>query len=320
MLNEVRSRLRNAVRARIAGDDANERAAEIWLKPGERRFTESDPIWRVHSDASMFAGGVRALLLQSLHPLAMAGVAGHSGFRGDPFGRLQRTSTFIAQTTFGVREDTDRAVRIVRAVHKKVVGTAEDGRPYAASDPHLLLWVHAAEVDSFLLTYQRFGSGRLSDAEADLYVAQTAETAEALGVRRAPRSVAELQEVLADYRPELAVTRASRDVARFLIWQAPIPLVARPAYTTLALAAASTLPRWACGMLAIPHVPAVSPAVGTVAGAGAVGAIRWIMSAPPSRSQAADRSGGPESGGPRVEESGGSGSRVRRPSRHVAAS
>lgn len=279
MLNEVRSRLRDAVRARIAGEDANERAAQIWLKPGQRRFVESDPIWRVHSDASMFAGGVRALLLQSLHPLAMAGVAGHSGFRSDPFGRLQRTSDFIAQTTFAVREDADRAVRIVKAVHKKVVGATEDGQPYAASDPHLLLWVHAAEIESFLVTYQRFGSARLTAEEADTYVAQTAWTAEGLGVPRAPRTVVELRDVLADYRPELAASKDSKDVARFLVFQAPIPLVARPGYTTLALAAASTLPSWASGMLGIPHVPAVSPAVGAVAGTGAVRAIRWIMSA-----------------------------------------
>lgn len=280
MRNDVRSKLRAAVRARVAGEDADERAAQIWLKPGERRFSESDPIWRVHSDASMFAGGIRALLLQSLHPLAMAGVAGHSGFRSDPFGRLQRTSNFIAQTTFAVREDADRAIRIVRATHKKIAGTTEDGRPYAASDPHLLLWVHAAEIDSFLQTYQRFGSGRLTPAEADRYVEQTARTAEALGVERAPRSLAELRAVLASYRSELEATKQARDVARFLLLEAPVPLVARPAYTSLALGACSTLPSWAMRMLRIPRIPALTPVVGAVAGTATVRAIRWIMSAP----------------------------------------
>ena len=285
MLNQIRSGLRDAVRGRITGEGADERAAQIWLKPGERRFTDSDPIWWVHSDASMFAGGVRALLLQSLHPLAMAGVAGHSGFRSDPFGRLQRTSNFIAQTTFAVREDADRAIRIVTAVHKNVTGTTDDGRHYAASDPDLLLWVHAAEVDSFLNTYQRFGSKRLTADEADTYVAQTAGTAEALGVRRAPRSVAELGAVLADYRPELEASGESRDVARFLLREAPIPLVAKPGYLALALSAAATLPHWALGMLGIPRIPAVTPVLGSVAGAGVVGVIRWIMSAPPASSQ-----------------------------------
>ena len=287
MLNQIRTQLRDAVRSRVVGEDADQRAARIWLTPGERRFTDTDPIWRVHSDASMFAGGIRALLLQSLHPLAMAGVAGHSGFRSDPFGRLQRTSDFIAQTTFAVREDADRAVRIVRAVHKKVSGTTEDGRPYAASDPHLLLWVHVAEIESFYVTYQRFGRERLTSPEADRYVAQTADTAEALGVRRAPRTLDELRGAVEAYRGELESTQASRDVARYLLLEAPLPLVARPGYTALALAAASTLPPWALGMLGIPRLPAVTRAVGTLTGTGAVAAIRWIMSAPPRDAQAA---------------------------------
>ena len=100
-------RLGAALRARVAGDDAAERARVIWGREGERWFTPEDPVWRVHADASMFPGGVAALLLQSLHPLAMAGVAGHSGYKGDPWGRLQRTSHFLATTTFG----TDRGRR-----------------------------------------------------------------------------------------------------------------------------------------------------------------------------------------------------------------
>ena len=98
----------------------------------------------------MFAGGLRALLLQSLHPLAMAAVAEHSDYRGDPWGRLQRTSYFLAVTTFGPASDAQQAVDRVRAVHQHVTGTAPDGRPYRASDPHLLPWVHIAETDSFL--------------------------------------------------------------------------------------------------------------------------------------------------------------------------
>ena len=101
----VQRRLGLALRARVAGDDAPARAHQIWGAEGERWFTPEDPIWRVHADASMFPGGLAALLLQSLHPLAMAGVAGHSGYKGDPWGRLQRTSHYLAVTTFGTVED-----------------------------------------------------------------------------------------------------------------------------------------------------------------------------------------------------------------------
>jgi uncharacterized protein (DUF2236 family) len=106
----------------------------------------------------MFPGGIRALLLQSLHPLAMAGVAGHSGFKGDPWGRLQRTSEFLATTTFGTVEHATKQIQRVRRIHERVRGTAPDGRPYAASDPHLLRWVHITEADSFLTAYQRYAA------------------------------------------------------------------------------------------------------------------------------------------------------------------
>src|SRR3954465_9027560 len=115
----------------------------------------------------MFIGGLRALLLQSLHPLAMAGVAGHSGYRGDPWGRLQRTSYFLAVTTFGLASDAEATVARVKGIPRRVHGVAPDGRPYAASDPHLLKWVHVAEVDSFLRTHQRYGAAPLSPADAD---------------------------------------------------------------------------------------------------------------------------------------------------------
>ena len=114
VLDEVartaQQRLGLALRARVAGDDAAERAKVIWGAEGRRWFSPADPVWRVHADASMFPGGVAALLLQSLHPAAMAGVAGHSGYRGDPWGRLQRTSHFLATTTFGTVGDAEAAI------------------------------------------------------------------------------------------------------------------------------------------------------------------------------------------------------------------
>jgi len=134
--------------ARVAGPSRFERRERIFLAPGERYFPPGRPIRRVHADTAMFVGGLRALLLQSLHPLAMAGVAGHSDYREDPWGRLQRTSFFIAATTFGPVAEADRAIARVRGVLRRVHGTAPDGRPYDAADPHLLGWVHAAEVDT----------------------------------------------------------------------------------------------------------------------------------------------------------------------------
>ena len=188
-LPSTRRWLANSLRDKVVGEGAEDKARAIWLAQGSRWFSESDPIWRVHDDASMFVGGIRALLLQSLHPLAMAGVAGHSGYRSDPWGRLQRTSAFLARTTFGTADDAEAAVAMVRGIHERVRGRAPDGRPYAASDPHLLGWIHAAEADSFLAAYRRFGSSRLTAAEQDEYVAQSGDIAERLGVVDPPRTV-----------------------------------------------------------------------------------------------------------------------------------
>ncbi len=273
----VRRRLAHQLRARVAGPRAQERAARIWGTPGERWFTPSDPIWRVHEDAAMFPGGIRALLVQSLHPLAMAGVAGHSGFRGDPWGRLARTSEFLATTTFGTVADADQAIARVRAVHQRVRGTATDGRPYAASDPHLLGWVHAAEVDSFLVTHQAFAARPLSDDEADQYVAQTATVAQRLGVTDPPRSAAELAETLAAYRPELEATPECRDTARFLLLDPPLPLLARPGYGLLVAGALATMPRWALAELGLPCPPGPWTAPGLLIGRLGTRAVRWAM-------------------------------------------
>ena len=105
----------------------------------------------------MFVGGIRALLLQTLHPAAMRAVSDHSGYRGDMWGRLNRTSHFLAVTTFGTAADAQASVDMVRRIHERVVGTMDDGTPYAASDPHLLAWVHLAEVDSFLRAHTVYG-------------------------------------------------------------------------------------------------------------------------------------------------------------------
>jgi uncharacterized protein (DUF2236 family) len=181
----------------------------------------------------MFVGGIAALLLQSLHPLAMAAVADHSGYRSDPWGRLQRTSHFIAATTFGRREDAMAAIASVRAIHEHVTGTAPDGRPYAASDPRLLTWVHVAGVRSFLHAYEVYGERPLGQADRDGYVADMALIAAELGVPDPPRTEAEISAALGRYRPELAGTPQAREAARFLLREPPVPLVLRPVYAGL---------------------------------------------------------------------------------------
>lgn len=278
--DDLRERLGSVVFERVAGADGPRHRERIHDTPGERWFGPDRPIRTVHADASMFVGGLRALLLQSLHPLAMAGVAEHSGYRGDPWGRLQRTTYFIAVTTFGTATDAEAAIARVRGVHEHVTGVAPDGRPYSAGDPHLLRWVHVAEIDSFLRTYQRYGTRPLDQTERDAYVADTARIAAALGVPGPPESEAELADQLAAFRPELRGTEQARSAARFLLLRPPLPLVVRPAYAMLAGAAVASLPPWARWPLRLPYLPLTEATAVRAAGETIVRTIRWA-SAPP---------------------------------------
>jgi len=260
----------------VAGDDAPERARLIWGAEGDRWFGADDPIWRVHADASMFPGGLAALLLQSLHPLAMAGVAGHSGYKGDPWGRLQRTSHYLAVTTFGTVADAQLAIDHVRSRHRVVRGTDERGRPYAADDPHLLRWVHVAEIWSFLNAFQSYAAAPLTDAEADLYVHQTTRAATLLGATGLPHTVRELEQVIESYRPELESTTAAREATRFMLLNPPVPLVARPGYALIAAGGVALLPDWGRRSLRLPlNGPGL--AVATRAGAVSAALVRWGM-------------------------------------------
>jgi uncharacterized protein (DUF2236 family) len=279
-LERARAWLAGQIRSRVIGDDPAAKNAEIFGTDGPRWFDEDSPIHVVHADASMFIGGLRALLLQSLHPLAMAGVAAHSDFRMDPWGRLQRTAEFLAATTYGNVETAERAVAVVRRVHERVVGTAPDGRPYAANDPHLLHWVHLAESDSFLSAYQRYGSRRLSPADQDRYLAESAVIARKLGVLDPPTSTRMLRSQLNDFRPELRGTRGAREAARFLIIEPPLPVVARPPYLAMAAAAVALLPAWTRWPLRLPFLPISERLVIGPAGDVVTSMIRWSMQHP----------------------------------------
>jgi len=279
--DSVRRRVGASIFERVAGSEGPARRDTIHGAGGERWFAEDRPIRRVHGDSSMFVGGIRALLLQSLHPLAMAGVAGHSGYRGDPWGRLQRTSYFLAVTAFGPASAAQAATERVKAIHQRVTGTAPDGRPYAASDPHLLTWVHIAEVDSFLRAHTRFGAQPLDQAGRDGYVADLARVALELGVPDPPRTEAELADRISQYRTELRGTAEARSAARFLLLKPPLPAVARVPYGVLAAAATSLLPGWARRPLYLPHLPLTETALVRPAAHGVIHAIRWALTSPP---------------------------------------
>jgi len=225
-------------------------------------FGPESVTWRLHADPMQWVGGVRALFLLSLHPLAMAGVDQHSTYREDPLGRLQRTGDYLAAVTFGTKAEADRAAARVRGVHRRVRGVEpESGTPYWAPDPELLLWVHCGEIDSFLTVGRRAGI-RVSAADADRYIAEQVTAAALIGIPReqVPASAAELADYFQRARPMLRVTDAARATARWL-FVPPMPTLvqlttpARAVWASAAGLAFATLPRWARRMYGSPGLP-----------------------------------------------------------------
>ena len=179
------------------------------------------------------SSGIRALLLQALHPIALQAVVEHAGFRRDFWGRFQRTSRYIALTTYGTVPDAERTIAAVRAIHRRVKGTTADGWPYSADDPHLLMWVHVAEVDSFLGAFQAFGAETLTPAEADEYVRQAGFVAAQLGVVEPPTTVTELIAIMESYRPELSGSGPAREASSLLLVNPPFNGLTRAGYYPL---------------------------------------------------------------------------------------
>ncbi len=282
MIGSARERLGQALFQRVAGPDGPRHRARIHDTPGPRWFEAGSPITVVHGDAAMFVGGIRAVLLQTLHPVAMQAVAEHSGYRGDMWGRLHRTSRFLAVTTFGTADDARRAVAAVRGIHERVTGTTPDGTPYTAADPHLLRWVHVAEVDSFLRAHTVYGKDPLDQAGRDTYVAQAGEVARRLGATDLPATEAEVADALADFRPELRGTPEAREAVRYLLVKPPLPLVARPPYAVLTAAAVGLMPAWTRPQLRLPWLPVSERTVVRALGSAATSTIRWALTPPAS--------------------------------------
>jgi uncharacterized protein (DUF2236 family) len=255
------------MRSETSGDTGRTTGATTGALPEEPPdfglFGPQSVTWRVHADPMMLPAGLRALLLQALHPLAMAGVAEHSRYREDPWGRLFRTAQYVGAVTYGSTEQAEQALARVRAVHLRVRGTdPESGASYRADDPELLTWVHCCETDSFLQV-TRAGGLRLTAAEADRYVAEQRETAWRLGVPRTaplPATAGELADYFDRIRPELRAGPAAREAARFALLP-PMPLwvelatPARPAWTGIMALGVASLPRWARRLYGLPGWP-----------------------------------------------------------------
>ena len=287
--DSARERVASGFRKVVSGDPTG---APDWVQQlahgsDAGYFGPGSAAWAVHGSLPTIVGGIRALLMQALHPGALAGVRQHSRYEQDALGRLAGTTQWLTVVTFGDTAAADRECARVRGMHRRVVGTysaSEGERPYAASDPDLLRWVHVAFTDSFLATHRVWG-GEIPGGE-DAYVREWAKAGELVGVADPPRSVAELREQIDGFAPVLRGSEDARETAAF-VRNAPIPLAGKPAYAVLFAGAVSTLPPEHRRMLDLPTLPltVTRPAVGALLG----GLSLALGPASPSQRAARDR-------------------------------
>ncbi|MGC9960664.1 MAG: oxygenase MpaB family protein [Acidimicrobiales bacterium] len=291
----LRNTLGERVHARL-GNPAlgrRRRPIQIYREPaGDQGWFGPDSMtWKVHARLGpMLVGGLSALMLQTLHPLVVQGVADHSNYREDPFGRLQRTADFIALTTYGGDDVAATALQAVRAIHGRVRGTTPGGDHYRATDPELLTYVHVTEVWSFLRGYQRYSQHPLLAVEKNQYLAEMSTVARRLGARDVPESVDEVRSYLRELRPQLRRGPEAERIVRFLR-QPPTGSSAleRAAHRTIIEAGIDLLPPFARRELGLLRPPAfrliaVRPAASVLSQA-----LQWSVGEAPMLAAATER-------------------------------
>jgi uncharacterized protein (DUF2236 family) len=242
--------------------------------------------WRVIGDAAAFVGGIRALVVQTAHPEVVAGVEDHSRYRNDPFGRLNRTSVYVTETTYGSMAEVEAAVAAVRTAHRPVRGRSERDRPYSAGHPEMAAWVHNVLTDSFLAAYQTYGPQRLTTAEADQFVSEQARIGALLDASPLPETAHELSDWIAR-NPALAGSAAQANALRFL-QNPPLPVGVKFGYRRLYDAAVPTIQPSVGALIGVRPARASEPV-----GRATVRALRWALGSSPSWHMALVRSGAP---------------------------
>ncbi|WP_405697316.1 oxygenase MpaB family protein [Streptomyces sp. NBC_01185] len=228
--------------------------------PDPGLFGPGSVTWQMHGDPMMWVAGVRALYLQALHPRAVRGVMQNSDFRDDAWGRLMRTADFVGTLTYGTTRSAEKYGARVRRIHRHLKATDPDtGEVYGVDEPDLLLWVHCAEVDSYLQVQLRSGF-RLTAAQADRYIDEQRESARLVGLDPAdvPATTAALAAYFAQVRPQLAAGPEASDVDDFLR-DPPVPALLAPAralvWRRVAALAYDSLPAYAHELYGRPAPP-----------------------------------------------------------------
>ena len=239
MLDEL---IRKTIREMVGGSGP----PIAFLTPqGDRGlFGPESVAWKIHADfISMMIGGISSLILQALHPQALAGVWDHSSFREDLKGRLGRTAFFIAATTYGPTDMANNIITKVNHIHTKITGLDEFGKPYSATDPHLLAWVHLTETRSFINSFEDYRKEKISPKEKDQYFLEMSSLGERMGALNLPRTYADTEKAIQGYIPELYFGERAKSIID-LLDNFPSNLTAKPFIKLISRAGFLNLPDW----------------------------------------------------------------------------
>ncbi|MBU3623863.1 oxygenase MpaB family protein [Polynucleobacter sp. AP-Latsch-80-C2] len=247
MLDEL---IRKTIREMVGGGGP---PVAFLVPKGDRGlFGPESVAWKVHADfISMMIGGISSLILQALHPQALAGVWDHSSFREDLKGRLGRTAFFIAATTYGSVEMANKIIEKVNLIHTKITGFDEFGKAYSATDPHLLSWVHLTETRSFMSAYEDYRKESLSPQDKDQYFLEMSSIGKRMGAEDLPITYAGTNDAIESYIPELYFGERARSILA-LLENFPSNLAAKPFIKLISRAGILNLPNWAYPLIEKP--------------------------------------------------------------------
>ena len=205
--------------------------------------------WKVHAHFSaMMVGGLSSLMIQALHPRALAAVWDHSNFRHQLKARLGRTALFVAATTYGSVDLATRHILRVNAIHAKIRGIDLKGQAYCANEPHLLRWVHLVETISFLNAYQHLSLQPLSVSDCDRYVVEMNKVGEMLGATNLPITFSDAKLAMSQYEPELVFDQRTRETLKS-IESYSVDLTEKPFFALILSASFDIVPNWLLEML-----------------------------------------------------------------------
>jgi len=201
--------------------------------------------WQVHAHfTAMLVGGLSSLMVQALHPRALAAVWDHSDFRHNLKGRLGRTAYFVAATTYGGRSMALQAIERVNTIHARAVGIDLQGQPYAANEPWLIRWVHLVEVTSFLAAFQHLSRTPLNLHACDRYIDEMSQVGQLLGATDLPKTLRDAEQALQDFQPELAFDARAQEILRVIV-SYPADLMDKPFMAVVLQSAFDLMPDWA---------------------------------------------------------------------------